>query len=140
MALPTIDHPWIDNSLAPIYICTPPKIIDDETLQALLDAQTKFFHSSTHPYAFVLMVEHTTGFSAKQRATVAAMEKSVRAIEARRNKGQAYVLKNAFGRGLLQALQWLSPPVYPYKVVATRAEAINWASRQLGIEVPAMAS
>ena len=31
-----------------------------------------------------------------------------------------------FARGVITAVYWLSPPVYPVKVVGSRAEALEW--------------
>lgn len=131
-----LEHPWVDDTWAPLYIAATPAVIEDSTLEAFLQAQLLFLTHADHPYAWVAIFDRITSFSAKQRAMVAEAEKKTKLSERRWNAGQGYVLTSAFGRGVLKAMQWLSPPVYPYCVVETREEAMRWCTAQLLTRLP----
>lgn len=125
------DHPWIDESMAPLYIMRTPARMEDAELEGLLKSQIQPIIRTDHPYAFVLIAENLLFFPAKQRAMWAEAEATLSPFEKKWNAGQAFVVQSAFQRGGLKAVQWLSPPVYPYLVTASVDEAIAWGKEKL---------
>jgi len=50
------------------------------------------------------------------------------------------VCRSPFTRGIVTAVHWITPPVYPYKIFGNRREGERWARQQLitrGINVSA---
>lgn len=130
------DHPWIDSSKAPLYILYPPSVIANADLIDYLRLQEEFIVNRPHHYVWVCDVGHLFSFDAHQRALVAACDNTLKPYERIYNLGQAWVLESAMARGVLAALYWMSPPVYPTTVVATRAAGIAWAERKLAPHFP----
>lgn len=132
------DHPWIDDSRAPIYIARVPNTISDEELSAFLEHQDKRIQQFNHPFAHIMVLGKITGMSPKQRAMWAEADLKGREIDKKWNCGQAFVIASAIQRATIRFVYFVQPPVYPYTVVETMNEAVGWAIKKLrerGVEI-----
>ena len=87
--------------------------------------------TAERPYAWVADLQHVRGSNARQRKIVAETEKRHAALHAQHHAGAALVVPNRLVRGVVTAIFWLVPPVYPTTMVDSRAEGIRWAAGQL---------
>lgn len=81
---------------------------------------------------FVLAVDagSSTGVSSAQRKLMADKIEQQAPLSSKLMI-QPIVLHTAVQRGVLTALNWISPPPYPQKVCKTLEEAIAWGQEQL---------
>ncbi len=127
----TSPHPWLDVTHAPIYIARLPRVSDDGDLIQYFAALEPFLLKHTRPYVFITDTTFVTSATATQRRIVAESDIRLREHDAKWCAGVAIVAKTALVRGAVTAVYWISPPVYPYRVVATLSEGIVWGHAQL---------
>ena len=124
-------HVWYDDSRAPVVVLTMPSKFDDAALTAALTAATRWLLEEVDaPFGFIADLQRPLAISPRQRKLVASAEAAYAHVDARFNAGQAFVVGSAISRGIVTALTWLSPPVYPYVVVSSIAEAFAWVEPQ----------
>lgn len=75
------------------------------------------------------------GLSSKHRKQLAAHSRDYESLLARTMIAAAIVTPSAIVRGVVTAINWIAPPVFPQRVFATRAEAIGWLRAQYEIRV-----
>ncbi len=66
-----------------------------------------------------------------QRRRFAEFEKEVEDRDREFTSGTAIIAKSGLQRGLITAIYWLAPPVYPYRICRSVAEAVDWCKGQL---------
>jgi hypothetical protein len=125
-----IDHPWISNDIMPIYRWTFPKEGTDEELGACFRAREDWASSAQYPVAWVIDLSNIIKAPATQRKAFAEHLKRFE-HNARWNAGSALIVPNAWLRGLVTAVFWLSPPKFPNKLFSRASEAESWAKAQL---------
>ena len=126
-----IPHPWLAEFGPHLFEQVFPKMVTDEELARFLHAVEAHVSAQQEPFAWVVMADALMSSSAKQRAEFAAAERRMKDKDQALCVGTAFVLTSAIARGAVTAVYWLSPPVYPYKVCATREAALAWASGRL---------
>jgi hypothetical protein len=80
---------------------------------------------------------------AKVRNLLAENSKLLDPLSKKYNLGTATLMKSALARGVLTAIHWINPPVYPWAVVATPEEGVEYLRGCLikaGLPVPAQMS
>lgn len=125
-------HPWLVVERAPLLGTVFPGAATDEETRAYCDALHALYSGLSHPVAWVLDASAVRTVPASQRAIFANNEVRTRAAAVQWNRGTAFIVTNAFVRGVLSAVYWASPPAYPYKIFSHRQDAEAWAMAQLG--------
>jgi hypothetical protein len=95
-----------------------------EALEALVSRQRG-------PFAWVVLADAMLSTSAKQRKIFSEAEARMQPQDKRYCAGTAIVLSSSIIRGVVTAIYWLTPPVYPYTLCSTDDEARAWATKQL---------
>lgn len=130
-----IDHPWISNDSMPVYRWTfPPEATDDE-LSACFRARNDWATRVRYCFAWIIDVSNVTRAAATQRKALAEHLKSHEAFSEQWNAGSALIVPNAWLRGLVTAVFWVSPPSYPHETFSEPIEAERWASKQLAMRL-----
>ena len=129
--LPRIDHPWIDESRAPLYVWSFPQAIDDETLLAACAARERWATVARFPVAWVVDLANLGGATATQRKIFTDHLARFEPHDVKWNRGSAIVASNALVRGIVTAVFWVKAPRFPNEVFATRIEAAGWAKNKL---------
>ncbi len=128
---PKLEHPWVDDSEAPLYVMTyPPQNTD----QDLIDRHAEigeWYKTVDKPIAWVVDCTNIAKAPATQRKIVSNHEKMTKPYAERFNAGVGIVITSDWVRGLLTAIFWISPPPYAYKVFATKEQAKIWAKEKL---------
>lgn len=126
-----IDHPWISNRLKPVYRWTFPREATDEDLAACIRARETWVRRVRYPFAWIIDLSNVSEAPATQRKILAEHLRSCEAFSARWNAGSALIVPNAWLRGLVTAVFWVSPPKYPTELFSNPTEAESWAQTQL---------
>ncbi len=124
-------HPWIEDSKAPLYRHTYPSDADIDEVERFVRAWERLVLSHTTPYAVVADLSHVLKASSLARKAFADLQQRIATHEALYCAAAALVVPNAFTRGLITAVYWVSPPSYPYKLCSTVSEGHAWASAHL---------
>lgn len=85
------------------------------------------------PYAFIVDLSDNPSFVATERKLWGEAEASYAHIELRYSLGQANVVPGAVTRGLMTAMYWFAPAVYPVHVCRDVASASSWLERQIAL-------
>ena len=118
-----------DESRFPLVIATfreVPTSEEFETFVARLDALL-----ARGRHACILDATQAGPLPAVLRRRQAEWNAQRTLIVIRRSAGVAIVVTNPLVRGTVTAINWLHPPPYPLKLVATRAEAEAWCVERL---------
>lgn len=127
-----LDHPWIDLSLAPLYLQEFPSEFSLEEFKDYLQAVERIMRNTTGKIAWVVDLSKMVVFgNALYRKALADSEKRMAEFDAKYTAGIALHAPNPVVRKSATAVYWLAPPVYPFKIVSTREEGIAWAKQQL---------
>ncbi len=126
-----IDHPWISHDLMPIYRWTFPKVVTDEDLAAVFRAREDWASRVEYPVAWIVDLSNVVKAPATQRKAFAEHLKRFEKHGPRWNAGSALIVPNAWLRGLVTAVFWLSPPKFPQKLFSRSLEAESWAKAKL---------
>lgn len=121
---------WFDASLWPLLVVTLPQSQTDEDVERYLHALA-MYRARKEPYAIVVNIDHSMGFTARQRRMQGEYIRN--GIEESRLylKGIAFVVTSSWRRGMLTAIFWIHPPPYGYEVFPTQEQAIDWAKSKL---------
>ncbi len=128
-----IEHPWISNEKKPVYRWTFPVEATDEELAACIRARDAWVGRAHYVFAWVIDLTHVAKAPATQRKALAEHLKSCEAFSERWNAGSALIVPNAWLRGVVTAVFWVSPPKYPTRVFSDAAQAERWARHQLAL-------
>ena len=124
------NHPWIDETRAPLYVVAPPDCSDAE-VNLLFRACDTIYADLTHDVAWVIDSTDARNVSAKMRRIVADHLRRNRLVMMTYVAGIAIVVPNAVMRGVFTAITWLVPLEFPHEVVQTRAQGLHWAEQAL---------
>lgn len=130
MPLP-YQHPWLAVLQPRLYRQTFPKLSSDEELEEFLAALEANVAAQRAPFAWVVLADALLSSTAKQRKMFAAAEERMKPQDEKLCAGTAFVLTSAIARGAVTAVYWLSPPVYPYTIVAREETAVAWCGEKL---------
>jgi len=131
MDLVPLVHPWIDASRAPIYVLTFPSEATDGELQAMCAARERWAQRAMYRVAWVVDLSGILSATAHQRSLFSEHLKRFEAHDRAYNQGSALIVPNSFVRGLVTAVFWLKPPMFPNQCFPDAAQAFAWAERQL---------
>jgi hypothetical protein len=124
-------HPWIEILEPSLYAQSFPARIVDGELSAFLVSLDAFIRAQRRPFAWVVQADATVSSSAGQRRMFAEAELRLQEYDRVLCVGTSFVLSSPVMRGVVTAVYWLAPPVYPYRFFATMPEARRWAQEQL---------
>jgi hypothetical protein len=119
-------HPWYGASKPPIIVMTFPDRTHNEELKAALSDVQRWLEDVDRPFGFIVDMRRPLSISSVQRHMIAEVERASSAKDRRFNAGQAVVVTNAVTRGIVTAISWMSPPIYPLKVVPSVERAWDW--------------
>jgi hypothetical protein len=128
----TIPHPWIDSSQAPLYVWRFPAEASYDDCTAFCQARETWARDVFTPVAWVVDLTLLQKADARHRQIFGEHLKRFERYDRRCNAGSALVVPNAWLRGVVTAVFWLSPPGYPNKLFADFDSAIDWARDRLG--------
>lgn len=128
---PALDHPWVDDSRAPLYYLTYPKASSDRELADGFAGLVSFYKTVRQPIAWVVDCTNVVTAPATQRRLAAKHLEEITPYSKRWDRAVAMVITTSWTRGLMTAIFWLSPPVFPYSVFADRVAATKWAGEAL---------
>ncbi len=134
-------HPWIDYSEAPLYRQIFPAEGTWDDVVAFRTAVNDVVCSATDPFAWVIDLGRGLGATADARARRYFADEDERLAPLNRAlcAGVAFYVPKATTRGLITAVYWMAPPVFPYSFFSKLEEARAWAKGQLrsrGVSVP----
>jgi hypothetical protein len=124
-------HPWIDQSRAPLYELTFPKQASLEEVAALCGARERWAQRANYRVAWVVNLAGILEATARQRTLFSEHLKRFEPHDVAYNQGSALLVPNAFVRGIVTAIFWMKPPLFPNECFSTLEEARTWAERQL---------
>ena len=124
-------HPWISVIEYPLFQVSYPSEVTDEALTLLLEDLERVMFAMSSPYAWVVDLGRTLGTTARQRKMQAESELRLKEHNRKHCVGVGVHVGNAVMRGVVTAVFWLSPPVYPYRITGTLEEAQRWAREAL---------
>ena len=108
---------------------------DDTVSDALLDEHFEAFgrycETNRAPMAMLVRAGDMLRISASQRRRLAEFEARFEEHDRRYGVGVALVSSNAVVRGLITAVFWLKPPVYPHRFFSDGEDAMVWLKEQL---------
>jgi hypothetical protein len=129
----------VDDSRFPLVVATYDGAVTDAEFDEYLKEITE--KTFARPTRSVVIVDATRAVRPNplQRKRQAEWLKTQEAALKKTNLGTAFVISNALIRGGLTAIFWIAPMPTPTTVVATYAQAEEWAFarlREAGIEPP----
>jgi hypothetical protein len=109
---------------------TFPDQVHNDELRAALDDVQRWLAKVDKPFGFIVDMRRPLAISSLQRHMIAEVEKASSEKDRRFNAAQAVVVTNAITRGIVTAISWMSPPVYPLKVLPSLEHAWAWVLPQ----------
>jgi hypothetical protein len=128
---PVVLHPWIDASRAPLYIVTYPETPSDQEVLEGHRAIEEIYRSTDRHVAWVVDARKVRKATPVQRRMVAEHEERTKQLAKKYNAGLALVITSRLVRGMVTAVFWMSPPVYPYEIFDDMELAQQWALQRL---------
>jgi len=127
----TLDHPWLKQVEATLFVQQYPRSTTDEELKAMLEAVERLVFSLQSPYAWIVDLGGVLAAPASQRRLFSEHEDRTKQHDRKFNAGSALLSRSAITTGIITAVFWLSKPSYPTKVFSDLREAEGWARAQL---------
>ncbi len=124
------DHPWIKPLGERLFEQNYPGTFTLEELLVFLEAAEALLRESDEPMGWVCDFTKIVlrDFTALKRKAFGVFEARCADRDALVCAGAALIVKpSPLYRGMVTAVYWLSPPVYPYRVFSERSEAVEWA-------------
>ncbi len=112
---------WIDFGLEP----------SDADIDAHADALEAWARDNRAPFGALVVLHSAVVGTATQRRQLAALEKRLAEHDRRHARACAIVAPNAVTRGLVTAVYWIAPPVYPYRLFEHAEPALRWVQSEL---------
>jgi hypothetical protein len=128
---PPRSHPWITILGPSLYCQTFPPRFPDAEFTSFLEVLEALVGAQTGPFAWVVLADALLTTSATQRRMMADAEKRMQPQDRAFCVGTAIVLSSSIARGVVTAVYWLTPPVYPYAFCATPEQGRLWARARL---------
>jgi hypothetical protein len=134
-------HPWLDGTLAPLYVLRLPA--NDEHVEAqvalFVESHRKFWQSVDRRIALVTDITHVREQPAALRKALADVDRELHGIQKKYLVAWAVILARPVQRFLLQGYLWMAPPASPHAVFGEAHAGLAWARARLaaeGIDVP----
>ena len=125
-------HPWLDDSAAPLFQHNYPA---DGTVDQVVEfgrIWEKTIRDYARPYGVVADLTRLISAPAAVRKAMADTDTRMADVDQKYCVGSAIVVSSTFGRGLVTAVFWIAPPVYPYRLFASMDEGRAWVRERLG--------
>jgi hypothetical protein len=134
--MPTNNHPipnhkWLYVIEAPLYGQKLPSDGTDEDLASMLAEVERITMTIKSPFGWVTDLSNLLQATARQRTLYAQSDNNLRTWDKLFCAGTAIVCAGAFTRGIVTAVHWVAPPVYPFKIFSNAREGETWARRRL---------
>lgn len=130
-AYPVPQHKWLSAIEAPLYGQSLPPEASDADLAEMLAEIERITTSISGPLGWVTDLSNILRATPKQRKMYAESDQRLAQWDARWCAGTAIICAGAFTRGIVTAVHWVSPPVYPFNIFSSRREGERWARSQL---------
>jgi hypothetical protein len=131
-------HPWIDQSRAPLYEMNFPKQATLEEVASLCGARERWAQRANYRVAWVVNLAGILEATARQRTLFSEHLKRFEPHDVAYNQGSALFVPNAFVRGIVTAIFWMKPPLFPNECFSTIEEARTWAEEKLNARVTSL--
>lgn len=128
---PSFAHPWLSEPAPSLFYQTIPEAFSDADLEAFIARLEALVNAQRAPFAWVVMADAMLSTSAKQRKMFSEAETRMQPQDKRFCAGTAIVLSSPVIRGVVTAIYWLTPPVYPYTLCKSASEARVWSETKL---------
>jgi len=135
---PLPEHEWISIIEAPLYGQVFPSHSGDDELERMLAEVERITKAIDGPLGWVTDVSNILHATARQRKMYADSDERLKFYDKKWCTGTAIICTGSFVRGVVTAIHWMTPPVYPFKVFGSRRDGELWARQQLiarGVEV-----
>lgn len=127
-----LTHPWIDSSNAPIYEVRFPVKASDDDVRSFAEARESWMRRANYSVSWVVDLTNLSSVPASQRRMFAEHLTRFEPHDVAHNRGSAIVVPNAFLRGIVTAVFWISNPKFPHKAFEVVEDARAWARERLG--------
>jgi hypothetical protein len=128
---PPRPHPWLTTLGPSLYCQTFPAHFPDADLVSFIESLEALVMEQIAPFAWVVLADALLMTSATQRRLMAEAEKRMQPRDKEFCVGTAIVLSSSIARGVVTAVYWLTPPVYPYTFCSTPEQGQAWAQAKL---------
>ena len=125
-----VSHPWYFRKELPVLGFALPAKVSDGELAGFLTARDKVIRSIAEPWVVVVDISNLLASSAVQRNMCSSTEPQYAELYKRYLVACAFVIRNSFHRGVVTAMYWLQPPVYPYHLVGSAEEGVRWVTER----------
>jgi len=112
----------------PLVIVTFLKSTTDEEYDRYI-REIEQIRRRREPWAYILDAQNTAPMTSRHRKAYTESARRDADLIRQHLRCAAFVFANPIARACLTAVQWLAPPPYPWKVVATMREARAWVDR-----------
>jgi hypothetical protein len=128
---PIPNHKWLYVIEAPLYGQKMPADGTEEELVSMLAEVERITMTIKSPFGWVTDLSNLLRATARQRTLYAQSDKNLSTWDKLFCAGTAIICTGAFTRGLVTAVHWIAPPVYPFKIFSNSREGERWARQQL---------
>ncbi len=114
------------RKLAPhLYLQSYPERVLPATLERFLAGVERAVGKFERPYAWITDLERPERISKTHQKIIAAFEARVADLDRAHCAASALVVQRGVIRAVMSAVFWVHPPVYPYRLVASREAALD---------------
>jgi hypothetical protein len=128
---PIPNHKWLSVIETPLYGQKLPSDGTDEELAAMLAEVERITMTINSPIGWVTDISNILRATPRQRKMYAESDRRLKPYDERWASGTAIICSGSLTRGIVTAVHWITPPVYPYKIFSNRHEGERWARQQL---------
>lgn len=124
-----IDHPWMDSSESPLYYFAFPPAAELAEVEAFAKAREDWSRGVQGQVAFVCDLSKVdySAVTPLHRKTFTDHMKRFKAFEVEHTAAVGFVARGKMLRGLVTAVFWLVPAVFPHKTFEKAEDARAWA-------------
>ncbi len=127
-------HPWVRRLPEQnVFLHTYPRSPSEAELAEYVAACVEHVETLNAPYTVVADLRRLDTFAvdARHRRAFANLQEALHEHDAKWNRGIALVVDSPIHRGLITAVHWLKPPVYPYMFSSSVIDATRYGRDQL---------
>jgi hypothetical protein len=128
---PIPNHRWLYVIEAPLYGQKLPSGGTDQELESMLAEVERITMTIKSPFGWVTDLSNLLKVTPRQRMLYAESDKQLRSWDKLFCAGTAIICAGAFTRGIVTAVHWIAPPVYPFKIFGNSRDGERWARQQL---------
>lgn len=126
MGNPSFNHPYVDESRAPIYRCKFPEGMTQDAFEAYLAHLEVWIQQAQGHYAWVIYPDLRTP---QMRLAMGESQKRRMPYEKGHCSCYGFVVTNALMRGVITAMMWLGPHNCPLRVFDNEDKARAWVAK-----------